>query len=164
MFTVFIKVKILFMTSLEKLDYVLRRTKDEWSYKDVKYSFTQSQTDTLDTHTLNLILNKLHRDGYIDFMAGERYVTMQEASDGISIRRNFDGDLFVEAGGYSKQKSDKETIIQDSVLMNQRMERNAQDLVSWTKSLTAATILAAALIVGWEMVKTFWIEGHSFCH
>lgn len=43
-----------------------------------------------------------------------------------------------------------------------RKEANEIRLTKWTKRLTLATYVAVALIVGWELAKFYYYEGHSF--
>ena len=93
-------------------------------------------------------------------MAGENFTTQMQAREGMTIRRNFDGDLFIESGGYTKQKVDRDKAIQDASLINQRIEKNEERLVKWTKNLFWGTLGAAIILVSWEMVKTFCIEKH----
>ena len=92
------------LNPLEKLDYVLEKTHHQKEFLDIQKELTKDETLSVDEHTLIMILNKLQKDGYVDFIAGERYVTGQQASEGMSIRRNFNGNSFLKSGGYVKQK------------------------------------------------------------
>ena len=38
-------------------------------------------------------------------MAGIRFVEGQESSEGVTIRRNFNGDIFIAQGGYVGQET-----------------------------------------------------------
>lgn len=60
---------------------------------------------------------------------------------------------------YFKRLADEKQANADQT---QRMERNEERLALWTVRLTWATFLAATLIVGWEMLKTFWIDHSEF--
>jgi hypothetical protein len=85
-----------------------------------------------------LIIDKLVRDGYLK-------------KDGDLLSITFEGKLFSKTGGYSRQLTENETKATTLADQSQRMERNEERLVSWTKYLTFGTIA----IVVWEMVKTF---------
>lgn len=73
------------------------------------------------------------------------------------------GKLFWENEGgfrkYFKRLADEK---QANIEQVGRMEENEQRLSLWTVRLTWATVLAATLIVGWEMLKTFWIDHSEF--
>ena len=73
-------------------------------------------------------------------------------------RITFEGKLLIQHGGYISDynnKIAKEKAISDQ---NQRMEKNEERLVEWTKRLAYMTIAAALIIVAWEMYKTFYLD------
>jgi len=146
------------MTALEKLNYVLEKSHHQKDYLDTIKELEKDIMSSTDRHNIKLILNKLHRDGYLDFIAGERYITGQQASEGLSIRRNFDGDLFLDIGGYVGEENRRITRETNEKAYNDRMETYTSRLAVWTERLTYGTIGAACIIVGWEIIKTFWIE------
>ncbi len=98
-------------------------------------------------------MDKLRKDGYIDFVAGQKICNDFRASDGLEIRRNFEGTVFIEAGGYVQQA------ISDAKYEN-RKDSYERKLLYGTWGIA----LGAIALVFWEMYKTFVIEGHSICH
>lgn len=70
----------------------------------------------------------------------------------------FNGRLFWEDGGYEGEyirNENKESTIHD---YNLRMETYTKRLSTWTERLTYGTVVAALILVSWEMIKTFLIE------
>lgn len=135
------------MTPLEKLNYVLEKTHHQRDYFHIQEDLCNDNNLSVDKHNLNMILNKLQKDGYVDFIAGERYVTGQQAGEGITIRRNFDGDLFLSSGGYIKQAATIES--------SERIKNNRE--IHLVRGTWAVAIGAIALVL-WEMYKTFCLE------
>ena len=90
---------------MKKLDYVLNITADPRDYFHLNEHLGRDGYLNIDEHNLKLFLNKLKEDGYIDFRAGKRFVEGQEASEGVTIRRNFNGDIFIAQGGYVGQET-----------------------------------------------------------
>ncbi|MCK9403412.1 MAG: hypothetical protein M0Q26_08440 [Chitinophagaceae bacterium] len=131
-------------TPFEQLNYVLEKLLHDRDYLDVKEDFFKENVlPEKDEHYLKMILNKLHKDGYIDFMEGEAnrktYIINREAGHNMNIRRNFNGQLFLANGGYVgeyKRKQEKETNRQ---LYDGRMETTAGNLAEWTKRLAIRT-------------------------
>ena len=93
------------MNTLSKLDIALDATFHQRNYKDLLDYLASQPNMQLDEHNYRLILNKIRDDGYIDFVAGTS-ITKQSAAEGIEIRRNFEGNLFWESGGYTKRAID----------------------------------------------------------
>lgn len=154
------------LTPLQKLDYVLERTHHQRDYFHVYTDLGKDETLSINQHDLNMILNKLQRDGYVDFIAGERYVTGQQASEGLAIRRNFEGDLFIADGGYvenQRRKTDKEiseaSYLERAETYAKRLSTWTEQLKNWTKYLTYATIIVGSVLLLWDVLK-FLVE-HS---
>lgn len=130
------------MTPLEKLDYVLSKTHHSRDYFHVWEDFSKDVELGVNQHDLNMMLNKLQRDGYIDFIAGERYVTGQQVGEGMAVRRNFEGDLFITNGGYVKEAS---TIVAAEKIKNNR-EKLLSNGTVWLAILTALLLLSQIII------------------
>lgn len=157
-------------TPLEHLNYVLENTLHDRDYWDVKEAFFRDNVlPENDEYYLKMILNKIHRDGYIDFMTGQvnhkTYVTDREAGANMNIRRNFNGHLFLANGGYvgeHKRNQEKETNRQK---YDGRMETYAKNLVTWTQNLanrtkaltdwTRVVGIGAVGLVVWEIIAFF---------
>lgn len=143
------------LSALEKLDYVLVNTGHQRNYADVINDLCNDAVLNIDEHNLKLILNKLVEDMYIDFIYGHRFVMGEEAHDGMQIRRNFNGDLLLEQGGYVGEANVKRRKEEISELAIARTERNERLLMRWT----AAVAVGAIGLVLWEAYKYFF--GHS---
>lgn len=62
---------------------------------------------------IDLIMDKLRDDGYIDYIAGQQKISKDlRASEGLNMRKNFNGAVFIADGGYvtksSREKTDRE--------------------------------------------------------
>jgi flagellar motor protein MotB len=111
------------------------------------------------------MIDILKADGMIR-RVNESVAHLSEIDKSRDVLITIKGSLFIENGGYTQQKQDRLTILRKEEERNQRMERNEVRLTKWTRNLFYGTIAAALIIVTWEMVKTFCIEGHSphFCY
>jgi hypothetical protein len=157
---------------LQVLDYVLENTFHNRDYWDVK-NFFCNNNETFpenDEYFLKMALNKIQKDGYIDFIAGERYVTGQQAGEGISIRRNFAGHLFLNDGGYIGEENRRIAEAQTRNDYQERAETLATDLRDWTRILavrtnelknwTMAVAIGAIGLVAWEIFHALFLEKH----
>ena len=94
----------------------------------------------------------LYQEGYIYCeLNGDR---TSNYNDNARFLVNTRGKIFKET-----EKTFKDFFQREAAKISERAE-NEKKMIRWTKRLTLATLIAAALIVGWEMIKTFWIE-HS---
>lgn len=141
-------------TPNEKLNFVLDYIKQQRPYNDLHREIDEHANfrGQFSPGEIDLIMDKLRDDGYIDYVAGQKITKELRASDGLEIRRNFNGAVFNEYGGYVQKATDEK---------NDRALRDSRD-----RRLSNGTVYLAIgtfLIVAWEMYKTFVIEGHSFC-
>jgi hypothetical protein len=102
-------------------------------------------------------------------------VVGMEYTRNLNYLITFDGKFFLKTvGGYRNKNANDLQKIANENAMNQRMEKNAQDLVTWTQNLTNRTsdltfwtrlvAIGAIGLVLWEVVA-FAIEHHWFsCH
>jgi len=126
-----------------------------------------------DDGELDDCLKKLHKDGYIYFMKNPDVV--QYYNRDLTYLITFDGKLFIKTvGGYRNKYANDAQKIANENAMNQRMEKNAQDLVTWTQNLTNRTTdlmfwtrlvaIGALGLVFWEIVKFVIERGYPVCH
>jgi hypothetical protein len=134
------------------LDYILSESyhpEDYFEYKNrilpllVSNNFFKNQ----DEYLLRMFLNKLHQDGYIDFIAGERFVVGQQAGEGMTIRRNINGHIFLSNGGYTQERI--------NAVKNESRKDHREKYLLWG---TWAVAFGAIALVAWEMYKTFCLE------
>ena len=95
------------LTPLEKLNFVLENiSQTPIQYLQVLQLRTNNikLEDQLSTEEFDLILDKIRSDGYIDYIAGQKISNDFRASNGIYIRRNYNGTVFLQKGGYVKQE------------------------------------------------------------
>lgn len=142
------------MTPLEKLDYVLGNIRSPISNADVRNNLGKDEKLNVNEFDFAMIINKLRRDGYIDFIENGKYANDKQFEEGVDVRRNFDGDLFVENAGYVKQS--------DATAIAERIKNNRE------RQLSTGTVLLAIgtfLLVLTE-VLIHWNElRHVFsCH
>jgi hypothetical protein len=157
--------------SLELLDHVLKYTYEQKDYLDVRNFFSKdSGFPEFEEYYLVMILNKLNRDGYVDFMHkvhDKRWAFVKDiqAGEGLSIRRNFDGHLFIKDGGYIGESKRKAAEKASNTANQERTETLAKDLRDWTqllaertnglKNWTRAVALGAIGLVVWEILHFF---------
>jgi hypothetical protein len=120
-------------------------------------------------------LKKLNKDGYLYFMDNEKKNIPSDVMGMYYNRQlnyliSFDGKYFLATvGGYrNKHANDLQKIANENAT-NKRMEKNAEDLVTWTQNLTNRTkdltywtrlvAIGAIGLVVWEVVA-FLIEHH----
>jgi len=136
-------------TPNEKLNFVLDYIKQERSYNDL-YREIDSHANMRGQFAqdeINLIMDKLRDDEYIDYVAGQQINKTMRASDGLNMRRNFNGTVFIAAGGYVQKA------INDAKIENQKDFRERMLLYG-----TWAVAAGAIGLIIWEMIKTFCIE------
>ncbi len=165
------------ITPLKHLDFVLSHSKDERDYADV-VRVLLSENSILpvdDEHYLKMILNKLHKDGYIDFLEGQAnfkiYIHNREAGNNMYVRTNFQGRLFLIDGGYEGQYNSNKTKETNLASRYERTEKNEENLVTWTENLANRTselmnwtqwvAFGAIALVVWEIIA-FALEHHWF--
>ena len=155
----------------EVLDYVLYNTAAEREYKDVKNFFCTNNSifPDGDEYYLKMALNKLQQDRYIDFILYTEdvghFITNSQAGEGLSIRRNFNGHIFLSGGGY--QWAERRLIEKEAndAASDNRAETFASDLTIWTKKLairtrwlmlaTWAVAIGAIGLVIWEIYHSY---------
>lgn len=136
-------------TPNEKLNFVLNYIQHQRKYEDfvreisewedLKGQFTSGEID--------LIMDKLRDDGYIDFVAGQKISKDTRASEGLEMRKNYNGVIFRQNGGYVQKA------INDALIENQKDFRERMLLYG-----TWAVAVGAIGLIIWEMIKTFCIE------
>lgn len=93
---------------------------------------------------MELILNKLFKEDFISVNKS------RDKSSFDTYLITWEGRFFIETqSGYEQQMKTQANIEQTIALQNQRMERNEERLVDWTRYLTFGTIA----IVVWEIIK-----------
>ena len=92
----------------------------------------------------------------------EKYIYCCDASGDRNAKYFDDGIFLISCAGKLFWENEKgfRVYFKKLAAANEGRERNEARLTTWTKRLTVATYVAASLIVGWEIIKTFWIE-HS---
>lgn len=158
---------------LQVLDYVLENTFNNRDYWDAKNFFCIGNEvfPKNDDYLLKMALNKLQKDGYVDFIAGERYVIGQQAGEGMSVRRNFNGHIFLASGGYLGEQQRLATEQRAKNDYQERAETLATGLRDWTRILavrtnglknwTRAVAIGAIGLVVWEVIHTLFFENHA---
>jgi hypothetical protein len=147
------------LTPLQHLDYVLNGTLGEKDYFNLKETLLADNSLPTDEHYIKMLLNKLRVDGYVDFIAGERFVTGQQVGEGMSIRQNFNGRLFLLDGGYEGKYKNEVAKITAQSAATDRAEKYAKWLTLWTKCLffgTLALVLVEALIEREHLISLFY--------
>jgi hypothetical protein len=130
-----------------------------------------------DEYLLKMALNKLKADGYIDFVQKKegvekwQFIADLSASEGMSIRRNFNGHIFLATGGYDGEEQRRITATKENKDALTRSEGYASGLQTWTQNLanrtadltfwTRLVAVGAIGLVLWEVVA-FAIEHHWF--
>ena len=138
-------------TPNEKLNFVLEYINQERPYTDLHREIDShaNMKGQFSPGEIDLIMDKLREDSYVDYVAGQKINKDMRASDGLNLRRNFNGTVFITKGGYI----DKD--------LRESKARALRDKLD--KRLSNGTVLLAVgtfLIVAWEMIKTFCIEHH----
>lgn len=136
-------------TPNEKLNFILDYIKQQRSYNDLYREIDEHANfkGQFSPGEIDLIMDKLRDDGYIDYIAGQKISKELRASDGLDMRKNFNGMMFNDAGGYVQKAISEKT---DRELRDSRDKR----LSNGTVWLAVGTFL----IVAWEMYKTFCLD------
>jgi len=106
----------------EKLNFVLSQIVRQRSYNDLRREINDhaNMKGQFSDGEIDLIMDKLGADGYIDYIAGQHLSTTQRASDGLEMRRNFEGIVFITEGGYVTKAT------RDAKIENQKDSRERQ--------------------------------------
>lgn len=140
---------------IQVLDYVLANTHEQRDYFHVKEFFCDNNPNfpENDEYFLKMVLNKLQKDGLIDFIriAGKvgQYVEGVEAGEGFSVRRNFDGHIFFKNGGYQGAEERKIQQETNESLYRERAETLAKRLADWTEKLANRT--SSLMVATWAV-------------
>src|SRR5580765_4822798 len=119
----------MFENPISQLDKALQYLSSD---KDYPETFEELKAGLLfNDKDLNLILNKLKKDGFIDVKNLLEGITL----NGASYLINFDGLIFNDFGGYTQSYINDNIKLKAIEDQNQRMERNEERLVLWTKIL-----------------------------
>lgn len=139
----------------EKLNFVLDYIKQQREYNDLYREIDEHANIRGQFYPgeIDLIMDKLRADGYVDFIAGNHLGTTQRASDGLQMRRSFEGTVFISKGGYVKEAELNATV--------ERIRNNRERMLSVGTVLLA---IGTFLLVAWEMYKTYCIEPHRLPH
>ncbi len=166
------------MELLEMLDTVFDWLKTN-SDKDPDFSAIKEglKDYKLDDGEIDDCLKKLHKDGYLYFMDNKKENQKSDVAGEIYHRGynyliTFDGKFFLKTvGGYQKKNANDLQKIANEEAVTQRMEKSAQDLVTWTQNLatrtqelrnwTKAVAIGALGLVVWEVIA-FALEHHWF--
>lgn len=134
-------------TKIEILDEVLRFLNSTTTWHDLRQRFPDSM---INKEIMRTILRKLIRDNYVDRFSGLTLIPKDEEVGYVNetkIQRNFEGDLFVEAGGYAQQKinSDEENTRLKKVENSQL--KQGKTLNNLTLGIVIASVVAAIYYV-----------------
>ncbi len=153
----------------ECLDIILRELVKNWDKPNNEREFLSSKDiltkfDLPDTmqkaEFFKRLIFRLVNDGYAEFnthLQMDRNSHLNQFEDYPLI--TIEGHYFIKKqNGYTQEKQDKITLLAAAEDRNQRMERNEVRLTRWTKRLFYGTIVAALILVTWEIVKTFCLE------
>lgn len=157
------------------LDFVLENSYHPEDYFDFKNKIlpkliSEKLFPDEDEYLLQMALNQLKRDGYIDFIDEapnnkiKNFNDKRSAGENLTIRRNFAGHIFLANGGYKEDDNRRIIAATNESAYNGRMETYSDRLATWTTRLTYATWLAgasAALLLLWDM--RHWIASHFSC-
>jgi hypothetical protein len=147
---------------ITQLDYLL-----EYLYNNRRYQFiAEIHENFIKVNPMPIIdvltlLNKLVADKNVT--AEEHTITSKDATTGEikevthpdSYVISFEGILFKENGGYIEKNRRDAIAVQATGDQNQRMERNEVLLVTWTRRLAIATLIAAGFLIIWDALKVF---------
>ena len=135
---------------LIKLNQVLEYCGHETTFEDIRNHFEY------DKEQVRSVVMKLARDNYVDIVKEDLTIVDFKKEIGYvsewKVRRNFEGDLFVEQGSYIQQKI-------NSVDENSRMDRIENELRAnrnWTLWLTVVLTVGTIAQALYSMAKLYW--------
>ena len=142
---------------IEILDEVLRFLSSTTTWYDLRQRFPDS---SINKEIMRTILRKLIRDNYVDRFSGLTLIPKNEELGYVNetkIQRNFEGDLFVEAGGYKQQKinADAEITRVENIENRQRVNDNILMRLTWVIAIGTAV---AACYYAVELWKYFYCK------
>ena len=145
-------------TPNEKLNFVLDQIKHERSYNDLYREINENANmkGQFGNDEINLIMDKLREDGYIDYVAGQKINKDMRASDGLNMRRNFNGTVFITNGGYVEQA--RVNNLNNTIQEN----RNANAIFFQRWIWVATSIMAVYYLI--EMLKYFHVLPQSLSY
>ncbi len=134
--------------SLVNLDTILNHlNRNSDGFKSV-FEIRRDLESEFKSHELQAILNKLAKDGYVDFIEKNEIASIRYHTDGENIVRyysiSYEGRVFLDlVGGYVKQAglNLSESIRLDKLENDQRESRNQLNFL--TKLIAAGTLVAA---------------------
>lgn len=140
------------------LDRVFRWLADN-SHTDPSFPKIKEAFSELDEGEIDDCLKKLYNDGHLYFQDNKKEPIVPDVlgmpyTRGLNYLVSFDGKLFLRMEGSYK------SFLNRLATEKAAKEVNETRLVRWTKNLTWATLIAASLIVLWEIIKTFCVEHH----
>jgi len=160
------------MKSIEEcLDIILNKLVENWNQPDGNRTYLQGEKllqefdlpQLLQKHEFfKRLVDRLVKDGYAELKAtGQAHFELSHYQEDTLI--TIEGYNFINQGGYSEVVNQNKINADAEEAQKQRMEKNEVRLVSWTKRLTWATVIAAGIIVSWEVIKTLLID-ECPCH
>lgn len=149
--------------TIEMLDFILENSYHPKDYHDYKLMMLPKLVDAKlfpdeDEPLLKMALNKLKEDGYLDFVQKKdgidqwQFISDLSAAEGMTIRRNFNGHLFVGNGGYRQQKINADA-------ENKRVEKLENENranQTWMIWLTVILAASAFLTLVYYCVDLYW--------
>lgn len=150
------------ITPIQKLDEVLNFLNKNHEHQHAVISVQQGLLIRLDESTIGMILNKIVRDGYAEMrnvpyekpiIKGE---TIKTSEYTYSI--TFEGQLFLQKGGYGQQESDNILHRANLVSLENIRKRNEKLLAYgtiWLALLTGA-LVTTDILVHWDELKHFF--------
>lgn len=152
------------LTATEHLDIVLKFLYNDRGHSDLISILERLEKEKnfllkIDGDDGVRILNKLIKDGYVEFQEVRLSYENPMTNEPIIVRRywiSFEGKIFVETGGYKEAIRKEAAQIKANETDVLVKLRNDKRLVIGT---WVVAIGAIALVL-WEMIKTFLIECH----
>lgn len=144
------------MDANKSLDEVLEKLVDAMfllSY-DETADKTKANMNIIKFKDLQLVLNKLVKDGYVEAMMQKKVnLNTKEEVDEMCYRLTFEGKVFIQNKGYSRQYELESIKIRTLQIYEATRKRNDCLLILGT---VGAAVFAAFLLF-WDMYKTLYL-------
>ena len=129
------------------LDRILFELGTPKTFYSLKKTFPDNPIPAFNHARLEQGIEKLREDGYVYVINNMTYVKDIEIEDGWYVRRTYNGEILMLAGGY--------VISQRQAF---RLERGERRRNTWLTVGTLVAGLGAIALVVWEMYKTFCLH------
>lgn len=145
------------LSAIAQLDHVLKvlsADRGNSSLVDI-LKLVNKKSQTLEGDDLVRILNKLVKDGYIEFEDFTQKYAYQEDMVERRFYISFEGKYFIDnQGGYKQKQADDDAMRRKIEIENKRNEFNQKLLVIGT----FGTAIGAVGLIAWEIVKVFLLH------